>query len=81
MPTGELPPVLIHVYQKIPDMYSTALQKHCKKENEKSISENFCFHPFGNIFFSGKSESAAYQAEKLTPTAIFAAVAFTFSKN
>ena len=39
------------------------LEKHDKKENQKSVAEPFAFHPFRNIFFSGKTETAAQKTE------------------
>ena len=39
------------------------LEEHGEKENQKSITEPFTFHPFRNIFFSGKTEATSQKAE------------------
>ena len=46
------------------------LEKHKEKENQETVTEPLAFHPFGQIFFAGKAEPPAQQAEQLPPAAV-----------
>lgn len=57
------------------------IEKHDKKENQKSITEPFAPQEFGDIFFPGKPQFIPQQVKELSSAAEFIAVHFIPTKN
>ena len=50
------------------------LEEHDEKENQKTVSKSFTFHPPGDISSAGQTKTSAQQTEQLSAAAVAVAV-------